>query len=183
MKYIFLASLCVTVISLLSMEHIESSHLFPQIIVSAEVCHLLDLHINRKWGGQKKEQLRLLRHLEASCFAENIMPDYRLTANDYQQAAKDPVVLQSWIAYLPADMRDVHVKRFFHEMCFTNKLNIIKQLEVLGLRIDRLEPELIVLLEKRARAKDYQELAGYLLAFSRSSRSISNPTKCSELKP
>lgn len=182
-SFIFWSSICLSVASLLTMESIESSRLFPQMIISAETRYLLDLHINRQWGGQKKEQLRLLRHLETSCFAENIMPDYRLTANDYQQAAKDPVVLQSWIAYLPADMRDIHGKRFFNEMCFTNKLNIIKQLEVLGLRIDRLEPELIVRLEKRARAKGYQELAGYLLAFSRSSRSISNPTKCSEVKP
>lgn len=162
MKYIFLASLCVTVISLLSMEHIESSHLFPQIIVSAEVCHLLDLQINRKWGGQKKEQLRLLRHLESSCFAEKIMSDYRLTANDYQQAAKNPVVLQSWIAYLPADMRDVHVKRFFNEMCFTNNVKILRLLNAWGLRVERFAPEFLPRLIRRAKNNNYQELVCYL---------------------
>jgi hypothetical protein len=165
------------------MESIDPSYLFPVINICAKAQALINKYKERHDKGIKGQQLKLLKHLDIYSNAEKVFPDYKITADDYQTVSNDLIVLQAWIAYLPVDMRDVHVKRFFNEMCFTNKLNMIKQLEVLGLRTDRLAAEFIARLEKRARAKNYQELAGYLLAFSRSSRSISNPTKCSEVKP
>ncbi len=165
------------------MESVDPSYLFPVINLCTQAQALINKYQERHDKGIKGHQLQLLKHLDIYSNAEKVFPDYKMTADDYQTVSNDLIVLQAWIAYLPEDMRDIHVKRFFNEMCFTNKLNMIKQLEVLGLRTDRLEAEFIVRLEKRARAKNYQELAAYLCSLNNSSISISNPTKCSEVKP
>ncbi len=144
------------------MDWIESSYFFPEIKLSVQASNLIAQYEQRRIIGLKGPQLKLLKLLDVGCYAERVFPDYKLTANDYQAAAQDLIVLQAWLAYLPAVMRDIHVTRFLNEMCFTNKLNVIKQLSGSGLQIDRLPPEFIVFLERRARSNDYLDLAAYL---------------------
>lgn len=145
-----------------TMEHFEPSYLFPVFSLSTQAQVLLTQYENSHLNGWKTRRLKLLKQLNVGSIAEKTFPDYKLTANDYQCACNDAVVLQAWIAYLPARMRDVHINRFFYEICFTNKLPVLRLLEEWGLRVDRLEPKLIARLENHARAHDYKELAVYL---------------------
>ena len=161
-NYSVIASLYLCFFSLFSMDLIESSHLFPHITICPQAQTLINMHAAKQWGGQKKDQLKLLRRLDVGCAAERIFPDYRLTADDYQKAANDPVVLQAWIACLPPDMRDIQVKRFFSEMTFTNNVNTLGLLDSLGLCADKFGPEFLARLIRRAKNSNYQDLVAYL---------------------
>lgn len=163
----------------------DNRFFFPVVRVDKETQEFLDIIESRQWQKGNRAQIKLFGELTAGSMGEcrYHMDQYRLRPSDYQPAAKDPLVLQAWLADIPPDVRDIQIKRFFSEMTFTNNVKVLQLLDSWGLRAGTFEPEFLSRLIRRATNSNYPELAAYLTELSNSSRSIWNPIKCTELKP
>lgn len=152
------------VINIDAMDGIRSIF-FPVVKIDKQTHEFIEIIESRQWQKGNRAQIRLFGVLTAGSMGEcrYHMDQYRLTAQDYQQAAQDPLVLQAWLADLPPDVRDIQVKRFFNEMCFSNQIHILQLLESWGLCAHQFEPKFLAFLKKRAEGLNYFELIQYLL--------------------
>lgn len=138
---------------------------FPVVCVDKETQEFIEIIESRQWQKGNRAQIKLFGVLTAGSMGEcrYHMDQYRLKPSDYQQAAKDPLVLQAWLADIPPDVRDIQVKRFFNTMCVINNLPTLRLLESWGLLAHQFESKFLFFLRKRAEIQKYSELAQYLL--------------------
>lgn len=158
--------ICLITIIWLSVHAMEQkdSKLLPNPNISLSAHEFIKLIDSRDWQTKWRAQIRLFKRLaswsNAECRCK--MEQYRLAATDYHEAVQDPIVLQAWLANLDGDIRDVQAHRLYNEMCFSNKLDVLQQLERLGLCAQAFEPTFFKFLIQRAERHNYLELAAYL---------------------